>query len=65
MRFQTVPSSLPPMYGVEPGQSATATGQAALPGSLEPGLYRFVTLLSASSENLPDVQLRGEPFRVE
>jgi len=44
---------------------ATATGQAALPGSLEPGLYRFVTQLSASSENLPDVQLRGEPFRVD
>lgn len=44
---------------------ATATGQAPLPGSLEPGLYRFVKQLSASSENLPDVQLRGEPFRVE
>jgi hypothetical protein len=44
---------------------ATAAGQAALPASLEPGLYRFVTQLSASSENLPDVQLRGEPFRVE
>ncbi|MGV3556483.1 MAG: hypothetical protein ACO1OD_14655 [Croceibacterium sp.] len=46
-----------------PGQ--TASGAAALPGSLAPGLYRFVTQLSASSENLPDVQLRGEPFRVD
>ena len=45
--------------------AATANGQAPLPGSLAPGLYRFVTQLSASSENLPDVQLRGEPFRVE
>ena len=44
---------------------ATATGQAPLPGSLPPGLYRFVTQLSASSVNLPDVQLRGEPFRVD
>jgi hypothetical protein len=43
----------------------TVAGHAALPGSLEPGLYRFVTQLSASSENLPDVQLRGEPFRVD
>ena len=49
--------------GLAPG--GTVTGQAPLPGSLEPGLYRFVTQLSASSENLPDVQLRGEPFRVE
>ena len=46
-----------------PGETATA--QAALPATLEPGVYRFVTQLSASSENLPDVQLRGEPFRVE
>jgi hypothetical protein len=43
----------------------TATGQAPLSGSLAPGLYRFVTQLSASSVNLPDVQLRGEPFRVD
>ena len=47
------------------GAGATATGQAALPASLAPGLYRFVTQLSASSESLPDVQLRGEPFRVD
>ena len=46
-----------------PGETATA--QAALPATLEPGVYRFVTQLSASSENLPDVQLRGEPFRVD
>ena len=46
-----------------PGE--TAAGQATLPATLEPGLYRFVTQLSASSENLPDVQLRGEPFRVD
>jgi hypothetical protein len=50
-------ASLPP--------GATASGQAALPASLAPGTYRFVTQLSASSENLPDVQLRSEPFRVD
>jgi hypothetical protein len=44
---------------------AVVTGEAALPASLEPGTYRYVTQLSASSENLPDVQLRGEPFRVD
>jgi len=49
--------------GLSPGTTATAA--APLPGSLAPGLYRFVTQLSASSENLPDVQLRSEPFRVE
>jgi hypothetical protein len=47
------------------GPGGTATGEAALPLSLEPGLYRYVTQLSASSENLPDVQLRSEPFRVD
>ena len=45
-----------------PGQ--TATGQAVLPVTIEPGVYRFVTQLGASSENLPDVQLRSQPFRV-
>ena len=45
-----------------PGE--TAAGQAALPASLEPGFYRFVTQLTASSEDLPDVQLRSEPFRI-
>jgi len=35
MRFQTDPSSLPPMYGREPaGHSDTATGQAALTATI-------------------------------
>src|SRR3954447_24461666 len=29
MRFQTEPSVEPPMYGVDPGHSVTASGQAA------------------------------------
>ena len=34
MRSSTVPSSLPPMYGVSPGHSATATGHAALTATI-------------------------------
>ena len=49
-------------HALAPGE--TATGQAALPATLEPGVYRFVTQLSSSSEDLPDVQLRSESFRV-
>ena len=59
----TIAVSCPQSFqALAPGE--TATGQAALPATLEPGVYRFVTQLSSSSENLPDVQLRSESFRV-
>ena len=59
----TIAVSCPQSFqALAPGE--TANGQAALPATLEPGVYRFVTQLSSSSENLPDVQLRSESFRV-
>ena len=49
MRFQTDPSSLPPMYGVEPGHSETATGQAALAATIAtPAIASCFTRVSSA-----------------